>query len=53
MTPDMQTRGQKAIPTNNVYTALIGLTLFVVLATTVFVALTCHAQYGKIFFDLF
>ncbi|MCK4886144.1 MAG: hypothetical protein KAS96_02085 [Planctomycetes bacterium] len=53
MTPDMQARGQKPVPTNNVYTLIIGLTLLVVLATTVFVVYTCHMQYGKIFFDLF
>ena len=53
MTQDIQTRGQRLVPTNNLYTALIGLTLLVVLATTAFVAYTCHMQYGKIFFDLF
>lgn len=53
MALDMQMRGQKPAPINNLYTALIGLTLLAVLATTVFVAYTCHTQYGKIFFDLF
>lgn len=53
MTPDIQTRGQGPVPTSNVYTIIIGLTLLVVLATTIFVVYTCHAQYGKIFFDLF
>ncbi|HPS54155.1 MAG TPA: hypothetical protein PLP05_01020 [Sedimentisphaerales bacterium] len=53
MTPDIQARGKGPVPVNNVYTIIIGLTLLVVLATTAFVVYTCHAQYGKIFFDLF
>lgn len=49
MSPESQIRGGKVIAGNNIYTGIIGIALFSVLATLTFVAVKCYFQYGTIF----
>jgi len=49
MTPVRQTRGEKAIVPDNVYTVFLALAFGIVLATAAFVACKCYFQYGTIF----
>ena len=49
MSPESQVRGGKVVPSNNLYTAILALSLFAVLATVAFVAYKCYFQYGVIF----
>jgi len=49
MSPNGQTRGKKTAIADNLYTVILGIAFGVVLATAVFVAYMCYAQYGTIF----
>ena len=49
MSPNGKTRGGKVIPSNNLYTVILGLACGVVLVTAVFVAYMCYFQYRTIF----
>jgi hypothetical protein len=49
MSPNGQTRSKKIYVPSNIYTAIIAIAFFVVLATAAFVAYTCYSQYGTIF----
>jgi hypothetical protein len=49
MSPNMRIRGGKIVPVDNIYTALIGLALAVVLATAGLVAYMCYFQYGTFY----
>ncbi|NLH40376.1 MAG: hypothetical protein GX448_00925 [Planctomycetes bacterium] len=49
MSPMPQPRGGKISPPSNLYTAILAVAFGVVLATTAYVALACHARYGTIF----
>ncbi len=49
MSPDGQSRGGKAIASNNIYTVVLALAFGIVLATAVFVAYKCYFQYETIF----
>lgn len=49
MSPERQIRGGRAVPPNNLYTAILALAFFVVLVTAVFVAYECYSQYETIF----
>ena len=42
-------RGSKAAALNNLYTVILALSCFVILATAAFVAYKCYFQYGTIF----
>jgi hypothetical protein len=44
-----QVRGPIPKPPNNVYTALLALSLLAVLASAALVAIKCYTQYGSIF----
>jgi hypothetical protein len=45
----MNPNGSKPAASSNVYTAILALAFAAILATAVFVALKCLAQYGTIF----
>ena len=50
MSAELTPRGPKAaVPSNNLYTAILALALCVVLSTAVFVAFKCYIQYNTIF----
>lgn len=49
MSPDGQIRAGKLKASNNVYTALLALAFFAVLATAAFVAFKCYIHYGTLF----
>ncbi len=49
MSPDGQTRGKRVSVPSNIYTVILAIAFFVVLATVAFVAYTCYSQYGAIF----
>ena len=49
MTAEEQVRGPKVEARNNVYTVIIAVAFFVVLATAAFVAYKCYFQYGTLF----
>jgi hypothetical protein len=46
MSPIGQQRGQKVLPANNIYTAILGLALLAMLATIAFVAFKYYSYYG-------
>jgi hypothetical protein len=48
MSPEGQSRGGKAVASNNLYTILLALAFFAVLATAALVAYKCYFQYGTI-----
>jgi hypothetical protein len=48
MSPDGQSRGGKAATSNNLYTIILALAFFAVLATAALVAYKCYTQYGTI-----
>ena len=48
MSPDGQNRGGKAATSNNLYTIILALAFFAVLATAALVAYKCYFQYGTI-----
>jgi len=52
MSPNRQIRGGKVVPVANLYTIILGLAFFVVLATAVFVAYKCYIQYETIYFSI-
>lgn len=52
MSPNRRIRGGKVIPVANLYTIILGLAFFVVLATAVFVAYECYLQYETIYFNI-
>lgn len=49
MSPALSSHGKKISPADNLYTVILALAFCAVLATAVFVAYTCYAQYGTIF----
>jgi len=49
MSPIMQTPGKKFSASDNLYTVVLAIALFVVLATAALVAYLCHTQYETIF----
>ena len=49
MSPEAQIRGGKVLASNNLYTGIIGIALFSILATAAFVAVKCYFQYGTLF----
>ena len=49
MSPEAQIRGGKVVASNNLYTVIIGIALFAVVATAAFVAIKCYFQYDVIF----
>jgi len=49
MSPDVMSRRGKVVASSNLYTVILALAFSVVLATAVFVALKCYAQYATIF----
>jgi hypothetical protein len=48
MSPDGQSQGGKAVASNNLYTILLALAFFTVLATAALVAYQCYIQYDTI-----
>ncbi len=48
MSPDGQSRGEKATTSNNLYTIILALAFFAGLATALLVAYKCYSQYGTI-----
>jgi len=49
MSPVVQSRAKKITAADNLYTVILAVAFFSVLATAVFVAYQCYAQYGTIF----
>jgi cell division protein FtsL len=49
MSPVVQSRIKKITASDNLYTVILAVAFFVVLATAVFVAYQCNSQYGTIF----
>jgi hypothetical protein len=49
MSPNGPTRGKKVFIPSNIYTAMLAIAFFIVLATAAYVAYTCYTQYGTIF----
>jgi hypothetical protein len=49
MSPVVQNRGKKILAADNLYTVILAVAFFVVLATAVFVAYQCSTQYETIF----
>jgi flagellin-like protein len=49
MSPNGQARGRKVYVSSNIYTAILAIAFFIVLAAAAFVAYTCYSQYGTIF----
>ena len=49
MSPIVQSRGKKITAADNLYTVILAVAFFVVLATAVFVAYQCYIQYETIF----
>jgi len=49
MSPDVPNPGIKVPASNNVYTVILALAFFAVLATAALVAYKCYTQYGTIF----
>jgi hypothetical protein len=48
MSPNGQSVGGKAVTSNNLYTIILALAFFAVLATAALVAYKCYIQYGTI-----
>jgi len=49
MSPVVQSRGKKIVAADNLYTVVLAVAFFVVLAAAVFVAYQCYTQYDTIF----
>jgi len=49
MSPMPQPRGGKVSPPSNNYTAILAVTVGVLLATAVYVTYACYMRYGAIF----
>jgi cell division protein FtsL len=49
MSPVAQSRSKKITAADNLYTVILAVAFFAVLATAVFVAYQCYTQYGTIF----
>jgi len=49
MSPENNFRGQKVVPSNNLYTIILAVAFAVVIATVGFVAYKCYFQYDTIF----
>jgi len=49
MSPMPQPRGGKVSPPNNLYTAVLAVSVAVLLAATVYVTFVCYTRYGAIF----
>jgi len=49
MSPNGQTQRKKIPAPDNIYTVILSIAFFAVLATTAFVAYQCYIQYGTIF----
>jgi hypothetical protein len=49
MSPNRRIRGGKIVAVDNLYTALLGIALCIVLATAAFVAYKCYFQYETLF----
>ena len=49
MSPVVQSRGKKIVEADNLYTVILAVAFFAVLATAVFVAYQCYTQYDTIF----
>jgi hypothetical protein len=49
MSPMMQTPGKKISVPDNLYTIILALAFFIVLATAGLVTYLCYTQYGTIF----
>jgi hypothetical protein len=49
MSPDGNLRTGKPEALNDIYTALLAVTLVVILGTAVFMAIKCMTEYGTIF----
>ena len=49
MSPIAQSRGKKITAADNLYTVILAVAFFAVLATAVFVAYQCYTQYETIF----
>ena len=49
MSPVIQSPGQKITAADNLYTVILAVAFFAVLATAAFVAYQCYTQYGTIF----
>jgi hypothetical protein len=48
MSPNEQNQGVKAAASNNLYTILLALAFFAVLATSALVAYKCYTQYNTL-----
>lgn len=49
MSPVMQTQDKRASASDNLYTVVLAIAFFAVLATAAFVAYMCYTQYGTVF----
>ncbi len=49
MSPNIQTREKKFQVPDNVYTVILGLAFFIVLASVALVTYKCYTQYNTIF----
>jgi len=49
MSPVLKSGSKKVTAADNLYTVVLAVAFFVVLATSVFVAYQCYSQYGTIF----
>jgi hypothetical protein len=49
MSPNRRIRGGKIVAVDNLYTALLGIALCIIVATAAFVAYQCYFQYDTIF----
>jgi cell division protein FtsL len=49
MSPVLKSGSKKITAADNLYTVVLAVAFFVVLATAVFVAYQCYSQYGTIF----
>jgi hypothetical protein len=49
MSPIVQSRVKKIVASDNLYTVILAVAFFVVLATAIFVAYQCNSQYDTIF----
>jgi len=49
MSPVVQSRVKKITATDNLYTVILAVAFFVVLASAIFVAYQCYTQYDTIF----
>jgi uncharacterized membrane protein (DUF4010 family) len=49
MSPVVQNREKKIVAADNLYTVVLAVAFFVVLAASVYVVYQCYTQYGTIF----